>query len=249
MRLTPFTARLIPAALITTLAVSGCAPAQAIPPTPTVTAAVVTTSQPTITTDAYTAATLLAKLRVSDTAPTVKYARSSFKHWTDADRNGCNTRAEVLIAESKTPAKRKSATSCTIATGTWISAYDGLTVTTGSKMDVDHMVPLAEAWRSGADKWDATTREHYANDLGYAPSLIAVSASSNRSKSDQDPATWLPTVTAYRCTYVATWVAVKYRWNLTVDTAEKTAITSVLKTCPASATALKEPPTGPGVIR
>ena len=157
------------------------------------------------------------------------YVRSKFKLWVDADGNGCNARAEVLMAESKTTTTHSS--TCTIRTGKWVSAYDGVIETTASKIDIDHMVPLAEAWRSGAYKWTAERRKAYANDLGYAFSLIAVSATSNRQKSDSDPAGWLPSVLAYRCTYAASWVAIKYRWGLTVDTPERAALNLILRGC------------------
>jgi hypothetical protein len=120
--------------------------------------------------------------------------------------------------------------SCTF-TGSWKSKYDGATTTDSSSFDVDHMIPLAEAWRSGAAGWTSKTRENFANDLDFAGSLIAVTASSNRSKSDRDPAKWLPTSNAYRCTYVATWTAVKWRWKLSIDQAEKNAISATMKNC------------------
>ncbi|MEU3862228.1 HNH endonuclease family protein [Streptomyces sp. NPDC028722] len=94
------------------------------------------------------------------------------------------------------------------------------------------MVPLAEAWDSGASAWTAKEREAYANDLGDDRALIAVSAASNRSKADQDPSTWLPSALGYRCQYVTDWVADKTRWGLSVDTVEQAALTDVLSHCP-----------------
>ncbi|MFF3503454.1 HNH endonuclease family protein [Streptomyces sp. NPDC003247] len=93
------------------------------------------------------------------------------------------------------------------------------------------MVPLAESWDSGAYAWSAAEREAYANDLGDDRALIAVSAASNRSRADQDPATWLPPAAAYRCQYVTDWVAVKTRWDLSVDPAERTALSEELSHC------------------
>ena len=98
------------------------------------------------------------------------YNRSLFKHWIDADRNGCNTRAEVLIEEAVV--KPKVGSKCTLTGGKWFSAYDGVEVTSASKLDVDHMVPLAEAWRSGAWKWSAAQRQAYANDLDDARAIL-----------------------------------------------------------------------------
>lgn len=174
--------------------------------------------------------TMLSSISVSDETPT-GYDRNLFKHWIDADKDCFDTRAEVLIVESTVKTSTTTPTSCTIKGGKWYSPYDNVTFTEASKLDIDHMVALKEAWDSGAKDWDSTTRQNFANDMGYAGSLIAVSAGSNRSKSDRDIAEWLPTNTSYRCTYVAVWVSVKWRWSLKVDSKEKTAITNALKNC------------------
>lgn len=160
---------------------------------------------------------------------TSTYDRDLFRHWVDADGDGCDTRAEVLIAESSTSTGRTG--TCTITSGSWLSRYDGVRFTTASSLDIDHMVPLKEAWISGASSWSSSRRQDFANDLGDGRSLIAVSASTNRSKSDQDPDSWLPPSTSYRCTYVSDWIAVKYRWGLSVDSAEKSALQDVLAGC------------------
>lgn len=160
---------------------------------------------------------------------TETYSRDYFKHWVDSDSNGCTARAEVLIIESTTATTRSG--TCTIETGTWISTYDNITVTDAGTVDIDHMVPLNEAWKSGANSWTAAQRETYANDLAYPGSLIGVTASSNRSKSDKDPALWMPTNETYHCTYTATWVTVKWRWKLNVDQAEKAKIYQILNKC------------------
>lgn len=154
------------------------------------------------------------------------YSRDLFTHWIDANGNGCNTRAEVLIAESQTTVARTG--TCTITSGRWYSPYDQATWTAPSDVDIDHMVPLAEAWDSGARTWTASRRTAFANDLGLADSLIAVTDSVNQSKGDQDPAQWVPSNTSYTCAYVTAWIRVKYRWNLSVDQAERTALTSRL---------------------
>ena len=157
------------------------------------------------------------------------YDRALFVHWIDADKDGCSTRAEVLIAESRTTAT--IGTSCAV-TGSWRSAYDGLTTTRASTFDVDHVVALKEAWDSGAWSWTSARRRSYANDLGDSRSLRAVAAASNRSKSDKDPAQWLPTLTSFRCTYAREWVVVKVRWSLSVDTLERAALKRILTACP-----------------
>jgi len=157
------------------------------------------------------------------------YDRDRFAHWVDADGNGCDTRREVLLAEARI--RPGVSGRCTLVGGRWWSAFDDLLITSSRRLDVDHFVPLAEAWRSGARRWSPDTRERFANDLDYPLTLIAVSASSNRSKSDRDPAQWLPPFGAYRCTYVASWIAVKWRWRLTVDAIERGALTVGLSGC------------------
>jgi hypothetical protein len=117
--------------------------------------------------------------------------------------DGCNTRTEVLIAEAVEPPT--VGPKCRLTGGRWWSYYDQVWVTSASGLDIDHMGPLAEAWDSGASGWSAQRREAYANDLGAATSLVAVTARSNRSKSDQDPATWLPPAAEVHCRYVAEW--------------------------------------------
>ncbi|MFJ8896935.1 HNH endonuclease family protein [Leifsonia sp. NPDC102414] len=110
---------------------------------------------------------------------------------------------------------------CKVTAGQWYSFYDGVTVTAPGGLDIDHMVPLAEAWDSGASAWTPERREAYANDLDAESSLVAVTARTNRSKADQDPADWLTPLLDARCTYAADWVATKLRWKLAVDDRER----------------------------
>jgi len=154
------------------------------------------------------------------------YDRDLFRHWSDLDGNGCDTREDVLAAERVAGTVRD----CRVVNGAWVSRYDGRTTTESRTFDIDHMVPLKEAWDSGAWRWDARTREAFANDVGYAGSLIAVTAGSNRTKSDRDPTEWLPDRDV--CWYAKTWIAVKYRWRLAVDSTEKSALTRILRGCP-----------------
>lgn len=155
------------------------------------------------------------------------YSRDLFRLWVDADGDGCDTRQEVLLDEAISGTR----SGCQVAGGTWVSAYDTVRTSSPGTFDIDHMVPLKEAWDSGAWRWTARTRQAYANDLGYAGSLIAVTAGSNRSKGDRDPAEWLPE--RARCTYAKQWIAVKFRWRLAVDTREKSALAALLRRCPA----------------
>ena len=161
------------------------------------------------------------------------YQRSKFVHWTDADHDGCDTRAEVLITEATR--KPRAAGGCRLIGGKWTSVYDGKVFTDASRLDVDHMVPLNEAWQSGAWRWTPATRKAFANDLGYTGSLIGVSATTNRSKGDQQPGEWNPPNPRARCRYYGTWVNVKYRWGLSVDPVEKATLTRYLKTCGTAA--------------
>jgi hypothetical protein len=145
------------------------------------------------------------------------------------DGNGCDTRAEVLAAESVM--RISVGPGCKILAGAWFSIYDGLTVTNPTLVDIDHFVPLAEAWDSGAASWSPERRELYANDLDDPDSLIAVTESSNGSKSDDDPADWMPDDPNVSCTYVAMWVGVKVRWGLTADQREMDKLRQVFDTC------------------
>ncbi|MGB2569924.1 HNH endonuclease family protein [Micromonospora citrea] len=158
------------------------------------------------------------------------YSRDLFRHWIDADGDGCHTRNEVLLAEAVS-APTVSGT-CTLSGGRWYSYYDNAYWTLTGDLDIDHMVPLAEAWDSGARNWTSSRRQAYANDLGDSRPLIAVTDNVNQAKGDQDPATWLPPYASARCRYVKEWVATKIRWRLTVDNAEKSALTSWANNCP-----------------
>jgi hypothetical protein len=157
------------------------------------------------------------------------YDRDLFPHWIDADGDRCNTRNEVLIAEATT--KPTVSASCALSGGRWFSYYDGAYWTVTSDLDIDHMVALAEAWDSGARTWPTSRRQAFANDLGDARSLVAVTDNVNQSKGDQDPNEWLPPRTSVHCRYIGEWVAVKTRWRLAADQAEKDALSAVAAGC------------------
>lgn len=147
------------------------------------------------------------------------YNRSQYKHWSDLDGNGCSTREDVLIAESRTNAQ-VDAYGCKVIAGDWYSPYDNKSYSYPADVDIDHVVALKEAHDSGAWAWSAGKREQYANDLSDGRHLIAVKDSENQSKSDKDPSNWIPKNKAYLCTYLADWVAIKARWGLSMDTSE-----------------------------
>ncbi|MEU5885438.1 HNH endonuclease family protein [Streptomyces sp. NPDC047461] len=174
---------------------------------------------------AATARTYLASLTVA-TEDRTGYSRDLFNHWITISGT-CNTRETVLKRDGSNVVTDSA---CASTSGSWYSPYDGATWTVASDLDIDHLVPLAEAWDSGADSWTSTKRQNFANDLT-RPQLIAVTDNVNQAKSDQDPAEWMPSVTSYRCTYVRAWVQVKYYYGLSVDSAEKSALTGYLANC------------------
>ncbi|MGW5002566.1 HNH endonuclease family protein [Streptomyces hydrogenans] len=159
------------------------------------------------------------------------YTRDKFKHWNAGldPADGCNTRAEVLQAEAvESPAV---AAGCKLSGGEWFSYYDGQEVNDPAGLDIDHMVPLAESWDSGASNWDAKRREAYANDQDAAASLVAVTARSNRAKADRDPAEWMPPLPDAHCRYIGEWTATKLRWGLAADQAEADALKVYAEAC------------------
>ena len=162
------------------------------------------------------------------------YERALFKLWIDADSDGCDTREEVLIEEAVI--KPKIGKSCTLMGGTWLSPYDGVKTTKASSLDIDHLVPLSEAWKSGAWAWSAEQRQAFANDVDDPRALIAVSLGQNRSKGDKDPAQWLPPKGV--CTYIADWISIKARYQLSVDPIEAAFLTTKVKSCKSSAVAV-----------
>jgi hypothetical protein len=159
-----------------------------------------------------------------------EYDRDLYRHWTDADGDCQDARQEVLIAESRGPV-RLTRDGCRVISGQWAEPYTSRIVRDPGELHVDHLVPLAEAHRSGAHRWSAQRRQAYANDLTDPRSLIAVDAGANMSKGADDPAHWLPENRAYRCQYVADWVAVKRRWQLSMDPAERRAVDTVMRNC------------------
>jgi hypothetical protein len=217
----------------------GTNPAPVAPTATTVKPLLLTTTSTTRPPSGGDPTAVLAGLRVAPEGVRAGYQRELFVHWIDADRDACNTREEVLIAESRTAAQ-VDPYGCKVVAGDWYSSYDGLTFSDPSELDVDHMVPLAEAWDSGAANWDATRRQAFANDLDHPQALRAVSASANRSKSDLDPGQWKPTRDAAWCEYANDWVTVKKAWDLSADQNEVDDLRVMLRTCsvasPASVT-------------
>ena len=216
-----------------------------LPPLTTTTAAVTTTTlppttttvAPTTTTRTTTTTTTLPPPTNQPTAATgvlsglavaaesnggVSYDRDLYGSWRQV-RSGCNTRCLVLEDESRSD-------------GTWLSWYDGMVISNSSQLDIDHMVPLAEAHSSGGWQWSSSRRRNFANDLVRPQALAAVSASSNRSKGARDPAEWRPPQRSAWCRYATDWITVKIAWGLTADRAEVDALEEMLDTCGSQVT-------------
>lgn len=179
-----------------------------------------------------TAADALAGLPVKGRAPKTGYTRDAFgPAWSDVDRNGCDTRNDILTRDLVE--RQMSTDRCTVLSGVlYPDPYTGtkiVFVRGKSLVDIDHAVALGNGWVTGAATWTPAKRLAFAND---PLNLLAVQASANRQKSDADAATWLPANKAYRCAYVARQIAVKAKYGLWVTAPEKTAMQGVLTTCP-----------------
>ncbi|SDR06221.1 HNH endonuclease family protein [Actinopolyspora saharensis] len=184
-------------------------------------------SAPPGTPSAAEAADLLDELRVAPKGSMDGYDRDEFPHWAEAEGRNCNVRERVLIREGTGVDTGRD---CYPTSGEWESWYDGETWTDPSDMDIDHIVPLGEAWRSGASEWTVDKREKFANDLD-GPQLVAVTDSVNRSKGDDAPDEWLPPDRSTHCGYAAAWTGTKHKWELSVTTAEKKTLRDVLQGC------------------
>ncbi|SDI61630.1 Protein of unknown function [Actinokineospora alba] len=188
-------------------------------------AGVASATPPNIPTET-TARSELAALTVAADGSMTGYSRDLFPHWSTISGT-CNTRETVLKRDGSNVVTDSS---CAATSGSWYSPYDGATWTLASDVDIDHVVPLAAAWRSGASSWTTSQRQAFANDLSY-PQLIAVTDNVNQAKGDQTPATWKPPRSAYWCTYAKMWTHVKYKYSLRVNSAEKSALSSMLNYC------------------
>ncbi|SFC29566.1 Protein of unknown function [Nocardioides terrae] len=167
------------------------------------------------------------------------YDRDAFgEAWADTDHNGCNQRDDVLLRDAvagTATTRQQGRCDHDVVAGTWIDPYTGRTLTFTDLKDlhqaqaiqIDHVVPLAEAWLSGASAWPAERRKGFATDLG---ELLAVDGPTNASKSDDDPAAWRPRQ-AFQCEYAARWIATKARWDLGVDASERRALEEMLGVC------------------
>jgi hypothetical protein len=217
------------------LLLSGCAalPGGALAPT-TSRAVPAVEHVPTGTPDVVTARTKLAALVVAAPVKADGYVRDCDKGaacvfgqpWADTDGDGCDQRSQVLARDLQNVVRKNGR--CGVQSGELQDPYTGDTVTSVSKIQIDHVVPLAEMWRSGASGWTLDRRTAAANDLR---NLVAVKGTMNQSKSDKTPDEWMPPNAAYTCTYVRIYIGVKADYGLTVSTPEHAALEKALATC------------------
>jgi hypothetical protein len=176
----------------------------------------------------------LATLEVEAAGSMAGYSRDEFPHWSDAEEFGweapdtsCDARDASLIRDGESVEVGEG---CDVVSGEWVDPYAGETLTDSSSVDIDHIVPLANAWRSGADEWDEPLREEFANT---PTNLLSTDAGENRSKGDRGPEAWRPPDEGAWCDYSVRWVSVKSEYELSVNEAEKSALEEMLATCEA----------------
>ena len=167
------------------------------------------------------------------------YTRDQFgPAWADVDRNGCDTRNDILKRDLTNEVFKEKTNGCTVLSGTLVDPFSGETinfvrgVATSSEVQIDHTVALSNAWQTGAFKLTADQRKAFAND---PLNLLAVKGRLNSQKGDGDAATWLPPLKSFRCEYVSRQIAVKIKYKLWFTAPEKEAMIRILKTCPEKA--------------
>ena len=178
------------------------------------------------------ATTIIETLAVKGRAAKTGYDRSSFSHWRDPDRNGCDARNDILRRDLTNLVIKTDSNGCKVLGGVLADPYSGKNIDFvfgASLIDIDHVVALSNAWQTGAFQFTSEIRLQFAND---PLNLLAVSASLNRQKGDGDAATWLPPTKSYRCQYVARQIAVKKKYGLWLTKPEKVAMSTLLAKCP-----------------
>jgi hypothetical protein len=176
-------------------------------------------------------ASVLDGLEIAPASSPVPYNRAEWGDWTDGDLNCRDTRTEILIEQALAGTLTLSPDGCTVTGGQWVDPYTGQTVTGLANVEIDHMVPLANAHRSRAYAWDAYMKSSYYNDSVDPDHLVVVAATTTQSKGDQGPEAWKPPDTSDWCRYASDWALIKKRWGLTVTQAEYDALASMLGTC------------------
>ncbi len=193
-----------------------------------------TTPQPSAPAPSAKPSNGVATLTISVAPPTSdipKYDRKDWRHWVDADGDCQDARQEALIAEAQTTIVYEARDECRVEAGSWFGVYTGESFDDPSDLDVDHMVPLANAHRSGGWAWSRERKAEYANDLSYPNHLIAVQAAANRQKGSKGPEKWRPPRSGYWCQYATDWATIKQTWGLTATQSEVEALREMLATC------------------
>jgi hypothetical protein len=182
------------------------------------------------------ASSVLESLAVKGRAPKTGYSRDQFgQAWADVDRNGCDTRNDMLKRDLKEIVYKAKTRNCVVLSGILLDRYSGETINflrgnvTSMEVQIDHVVALSNAWQTGAFKLSVAQRTALAND---PMNLFAVKGRLNSQKGDGDAATWLPPLKSFRCAYVAQQIAVKAKYSLWVTAPEKEAMVRILSACP-----------------
>ena len=167
------------------------------------------------------------------------YTRAQFgQTWADVDRNGCDTRNDILKRDLTGLVYKEKTRECVVLSGTLIDPFSGETINfvrgnvSSMEVQIDHVVALSNAWQTGAVKLSIKDRTAFAND---PMNLLAVKGRLNSQKGDGDAATWLPPLKSFRCDYVARQIAVKIKYKLWFTAPEKEAMVRILKSCPEKA--------------
>ena len=183
-----------------------------------------------------TASSVLSSLPVKGRAPKTGYTRAQFgQAWADVDRNGCDTRNDMLKRDLTNIVYKVKTRDCVVLSGVLVDRYSGETINfvrgnvTSMEVQIDHVVALSNAWQTGAFKLTVLQRTALAND---PMNLFAVKGRLNSQKGDGDTATWLPPLKSFRCSYVAQQIAVKAKYSLWVTASEKEAMARILTACP-----------------
>ena len=178
---------------------------------------------------------MLRGIEVAPAGSMAGYSREEFPHWAadgtefgwDEPDGNCDVRDDALVRDGRGVEVDEE---CSVTAGEWLDPYTGTTLTESGDVDIDHVVPLANAWRSGAGGWDEGRREAYANDPGV---LLSVDDGANQIKGDKGPEAWLPPNADYRCEYARRWISIKHHWTLTVNAQEKATLQQMLRGCGA----------------
>jgi hypothetical protein len=174
----------------------------------------------------------LKKLKVAEPGSMSGYSREKFRHWSKASDFGwdppqasCDSREAALVRDGQNV---KVGSGCKVTSGTWYDPYTDQSYSDPQDLDIDHVVPLANAWRSGASSWDDKQRERYANDPNV---LLSVEDNANQEKGDKGPEAWKPPNKGEGCDYAERWISIKSKYSLSVNEQEKAALEQMLGSC------------------